>query len=126
MTGPARRWRVRLTAAAEADFRDIIGWSAEQFGDARARAYGETIALALETLTDGPGVPGVKARDEILPGVQTLHAARRGRRARHFILFRVAKAEGGDTIEILRILHDAMDLARHLPSEEPPPPNNET
>jgi toxin ParE1/3/4 len=115
---------VRLTAAAEADFRDIIGWTAGQFGDAQARAYAEAIAMALETLTDGPDVPGVRARDEILRGHLTLHVARRGRTARHFIMFRFEKAEDGGIIEVLRILHDAMDFSPRPPSENPPPSND--
>jgi toxin ParE1/3/4 len=37
--------------------------------------------------------------------------AREGRRGRHFVLFRAGPEQ---TIEVLRILHDAMDLSRHL------------
>jgi toxin ParE1/3/4 len=60
-------------------------------------------------------VPGSLARDEVAPGLRSLHAARRGRRGRHVVLDRVA---GGNTIEVVRILHDAMDLPRHLPRPE--------
>ena len=41
-----------------------------------------------------------------------LHLARPGRRARHFPLYRIA-ADGH--IEIGRLLHDSMQLRRHLP-----------
>jgi toxin ParE1/3/4 len=41
-----------------------------------------------------------------------LHVARRGRRGRHFLLYRAAE---GQIIEIGRILHDQMDLQRHFP-----------
>jgi toxin ParE1/3/4 len=37
-----------------------------------------------------------------------------GRRGRHFIMYRAAS---GNVIEVVRILHDAMDLARHIPPE---------
>ena len=55
---------------------------------------------------------GAKARDEIAPGVCTLHVARHGRKGRHFVVFRVAE---GKIVEVLRLLHDSMDLARHVP-----------
>lgn len=42
----------------------------------------------------------------------SLHVARRNRRGRHFILFRATEA---GQIQVVRILHDAMDLARHIP-----------
>ena len=47
MAGP-RTWKVLLAAAAEADFRDIIRWTAEEFGDAQARVYAETLSAAIE------------------------------------------------------------------------------
>ncbi len=30
-------------------------------------------------------------------------------------MFRASEEKSGSTIEVLRILHDAMDLARHFP-----------
>jgi plasmid stabilization system protein ParE len=30
-------------------------------------------------------------------------------------MFRVTKQDGRDVIDVLRILHDSMDLTRHLP-----------
>jgi len=32
----ARSWTVRLTAAGEADFEEILRWTIEQFGEAQA------------------------------------------------------------------------------------------
>jgi len=63
----------------------------------------------------GPDVLGSRARDDISPGLRTLDVARRGRRGRHFLLYR---ATADLEIEILRILHDAMELRRHLPPAE--------
>jgi len=60
-------------------------------------------------------VAGAKKRDDILKGIFTLHVARRGRKGRHFIMFRVGGASDSDTIEVLPLLYDAMDLQRHLP-----------
>ena len=46
----------------------------------------------------------------------TLHVARKGRKGRHFVVFRVARDPDHDVIEVLRLLHDSMDLQRHLPA----------
>jgi toxin ParE1/3/4 len=65
------------------------------------------------TLKDGPDILGSKVRDEIEPGIRSLHVARLGRKGRHFVVFRL----GGDrTIDVLRVLHDSMELPRHLPA----------
>lgn len=108
----SRSWRVRLTDQAEQDLINIARWTAENFGARQAEHYVEIISLAIEALADGPETLGSKARDELAPGVRTLHAARHGHKARHFVVFRVAEDHG---LEVLRLLHDSMDLARHLP-----------
>ena len=105
-----RRWRVRLGAAAELDFANILKWTAENFGARQSRVYRDTLVQAIGELADGPDVAGSKARDEILPGLRTVHIARRGRRGSHFLMYRAAPER---TIEIVRILHDRMDLELH-------------
>jgi len=112
----ARPWRVRLGAAAEVDFANIIKWTAENFGARQAAIYRDTLMQAIGELANGPAVPASRSRDDILPGLRTLHVARHGRRGRYFLLYRAA--EGG-IIEIGRILHDQMDLQRHVQSSSP-------
>lgn len=107
-------WRVHLAATAEADLAEILWWTAEQFGENQARAYADTLSDALDALMEGPAVLGVKARDDIAEGILTLHVARLGRKGRHLIAFRAGRDADGGFIEVLRILHDAMDLPRHL------------
>lgn len=108
-------WAVDLTEPAEADFAEIVDWTQDQFGTAQARLYADTLHAALVALSDGPETVGVKRRNEIGKDICTLHIARAGRRGRHLILFRVCAGEQQPVIEVLRILHDAMDLARHVP-----------
>lgn len=108
-------WLVRLTAAAEADIQDILRWTVAQFGEAQARSYAETLSAALEALAVGPTIIGAKARNDIARGLFTLHVARNGRKGRHFVMFRIGRDQGREVIEVLRLLHDAMDLPRHLP-----------
>jgi len=113
-----RPWPVRITVAAEADFQEIVGWTAKQFGAAQARVYARILSRALEALTAGPTVAGAKVRNDIGAGLYTLHVARDGRRGRHFVVFRVGRGHDRDLIEVLRLLHDAMDLPRHVPAAD--------
>jgi len=115
VTAEAQSWPVRLAAAAEADFQEILEWTVERFGEAQARAYAQTLTAALEALAAGPATAGVKARGDIAEGLYTLHVGRRGRKGRHFVVFRIGRDQGREVIEVLRLLHDAMDLPRHLP-----------
>jgi toxin ParE1/3/4 len=108
-------WTVRLSAAAEADFRQILRWTVERFGSAQARVYADTLSSALKALGAGPDIVGVKERPAIGSNIRTLHVARIGRKGRHFIMFRVGGSDGKNVIDVLRLLHDSMDLERHLP-----------
>ncbi len=109
-----RPWRIRLGAEAEKDFVRILKYTGETFGPRQTEIYKATLTEALAELTQGPHALGSTAREEILPNLRTLHVARRGRRGRHFIMYRPAD---GQVIEVLRILHDAMELARHIPPD---------
>lgn len=105
---------MRLSAAAEKDFQDIVEWTVEQFGDEQALVCAETIALALEALAEGPLPIDAKRRDEIRKrGLYSLHVARQGRKGRHFVMFRIAP-RARDVIEVLRLLHDSMDLPQYF------------
>lgn len=105
-------WRLRLADQFERDLIDVTVWTTENFGFRQAETYTETIMLAIEALHEGPEPPGAKARDDMGPGIRTLHVARQGRKGRHFVVFMAAE---GQTIDVLRLLHDGMDLARHVP-----------
>ncbi len=112
----AEIWTVRLAAAAETDFRQILRWTADHFGAAQARIYADTISLSLRDLSAGPALIGVKQRGEIGANIYTLHVARNGRKARHFLMFRACSFEERSSfIDVLRLLHDSMDLERHSP-----------
>jgi toxin ParE1/3/4 len=115
-----RKWRVRLGAAAELDFANIVKWTTENFGARQSRVYQKTLVQTIGELAEGPDVAGSKARDEIAPGLRTVHVARHGRRGSHFLMYRMAQKT---TIEIVRILHDRMDPQRHFPF--PPDENAE-
>ena len=114
----AAEWNVRLTAAAESDFRQIVRWSARQFGEIQAETYARTLSSAIEALAGGPETVGVRRREDIGRGLMSLHVARNRRKGRHFIIFRTLRVGEDRFIEVLRLLHDAMELARHLPASD--------
>ena len=108
-------WKARLGAAAERDYLNILDWTRERFGVRQARAYRGVPDAAIRELRNGPDPPGSRRRGEIAAGLWSLHVARHGRRGRHILLYR---ATGDGVIEVIRILHDGMEIARHLPPGE--------
>jgi toxin ParE1/3/4 len=107
-------WTVRLSDTAENDYDEILRWTARRFGVAQAAAYGNLIAAVLARLERRPNIAAVHRRHEIGAGLHTLHVGRRGR---HIILFRIS-SELELAIDVLRILHETMDLARHVQQDE--------
>jgi toxin ParE1/3/4 len=107
-------WQVRLSNAAAADFGGILRWTKAHCGEGQALVYEDALIAALTLLSEGPSPPGAKARSDIGRGIHTLHVSRIRRRGRHVVPFRVT---GHRQLEIIRILHDSMDLARHLSDE---------
>jgi len=113
MTADEPVWTVRITESAETAYRNILAWTLREFGDLQARIYADTLSAALVALTGGPTTVGARQRSEIGAGLFTLHVARSGRKGRHFVLFRVRLDEQRPQVEVLRLLHDAMDPALH-------------
>ncbi len=108
------RWTIRLAEAAGQDYQAILRWTVENFGRAQARTYAKTLNSALQDLAQGPDVIGARLREDIGPDIHTLHVARHGRKGRHFVVFRISPSPDALIIEVLRLLHDSMDLPRHL------------
>jgi toxin ParE1/3/4 len=113
MSGEGHLWTVRLTNTAEADYQSIIDWTLRQFGDLQARNYADTLSAALVALSQGPTAVGARERHEIGRRLFTLHVTRGGRKGRHFVLFRIGPDKRERQVEVLRLLHDAMDLKLH-------------
>ena len=115
--------RIILSPVAEQDILSILAWTHQQFGEQTRVRYEALLVQAILDVADNPGRSGVAQRDEICAKAFTYHlwhsrlnvekSAGRIRKPRHLLLFRVAE-EG---VEIGRVLHDSMDLERHLPLE---------
>ena len=114
----SRHWRIRLTRQAEIDYSRILDATVERFGSRQADIYEGHLIGALAALEAGPELRGSAARNDIRPDLRTYHLARLGVRARHLICYRAGQ---GQVIEVLRILHDAMDLPAHIPAQAPEP-----
>jgi len=91
----------------------IVRWTRANFGDRRAAAYDATLKALISTFSTGPEPLGFKLRDDIGADLRTLHVRAIGHRGRHFVLYRTQGCE----IQVIRLLHDSMDLARHVPPE---------
>jgi toxin ParE1/3/4 len=112
---PRRRYSVTLAGEAERDLDAILVWTRDTFGAHQAEVYARTIRAAFEALGLSLTPSGAKARNEIGAGYHSLHIARQRRRGRHVLIYREL-SEG--RIVIARILHDSMDIARHLPADD--------
>lgn len=104
---------VLISAAAESDIQEILSWTKRRFGEAQERAYAAAIAEAIAALAAGSAARGVRERADIDRGLYVLHLSRVRRRARHFIVFRFRNEERR-VVDVFRVLHDAMDLVRHV------------
>ena len=112
--------RYRLSAAAQADLIDILTWTQEHFGNAARLRYEALIVAALRDVSSQPNRPGSVERPELGEGVRSwhLHLSRERartetgivRRPRHFLIYRTES----DLTVVARVLHDAMELVRHL------------
>jgi len=110
----------RLSAAAQADIIDILAWTHEHFGQSARKRYQSLLSTALRDIADEPGRPGSIERPELGDGVRSWHlrlsreraGAQTGivRRPRHFLIYRI----DNDRVVVSRVLHDAMELERHV------------
>jgi toxin ParE1/3/4 len=114
--------RYVIAAAAQRDIESILAWTDEQFGGEARRRYQSLLLQAIRDVAAKPDRAGVTTHHDIAPNART-YALRHSRdrvqpsqakvrRPRHFLLFRMC-ADG--SLEISRVLHEHMDLSRHLP-----------
>jgi len=112
----------RITDTALADITDILRHSQVQFGTTARLRYQELIRTAIEDLATVPNRIGSSLRDEITPGLRSFHLCHSRKRAatsndmvqrpRHVMFYRLADDQ---VIEVVRLLHDAMEARLHLP-----------
>lgn len=111
--------RLYVSPAARADIAAITAKSLEAFGADAAITYNRLIRRAFEDLLDDPCRTGSAALN-LSEGSYRLYAIRhsveraprvaRVRKPRHVVIFRA----DDERLEVVRVLHDAMDPQRHL------------
>ena len=112
---PAAPWSIRLSQAAERDFREIHEWTAAKFGASQAEVYAAAVSMTIDALHGGPNVVGFKAHDEIATALRSAAVRVKRRDGRHLVFFRVF--HDAHEIAIVRILHVAMNPLLHLTPE---------
>jgi toxin ParE1/3/4 len=113
-----------LLPRADRDIEAILEWRHEHFGERGRVRYEALLTRAILDIAAEPERPGSQARPEIAAAARTYHlwlsrdhvdpAIGKVRHPRHFLLYRI-RDDG--RVEIGRVLHDTMDLKRHLPDE---------
>jgi len=116
--------RYFISSAADADMDSVLTRTYEHFGESARRRYAALLVRAIMDVAENPDRAGSHARPEIAPNARTYHLLHsrnrvtadvgRVKRPRHFLLYRILAK---DEIVIGRVLHDSMDLPRHLPED---------
>jgi toxin ParE1/3/4 len=94
--------RFVLTPRARADLEEIWDYSADRWGLDQAETYTRELRKAIQTVADKPALG--RECDEVRRGYRKYPAGS------HVLFYRLA----GNGIDIVRILHERMDYARHI------------
>ena len=94
--------RVALSRKADADLDDILDYSIAKYGRAVAEVYLRAINSAFDHLAEYPELGMM--RPDLKPKLRSLPTGE------HRIFYVVL----ADSISIVRVLHKAMDVERHL------------
>lgn len=92
-----------LSPAAQADLEQIWDYTYDRWGVDQAEAYLRELQHAIDRAAANPRIG--RTCDEIRPGYRKLAAGS------HTLFYRMA-AE--DVIDVVRVLHQRMDVDRHL------------
>ena len=111
----------RLAASAERDIVDLLAYTEANFGEIARIRYERLLITAIRDIANDPMRVGSVARTELGNNVRSYHlrySRDRARtdhgivlRPRHLLLYQADV----DVIGVGRVLHDVMELERHLP-----------
>lgn len=104
--------RLILTDTAKADIRKILRSTLAQFGPHQVPKYRALISEARKRLRENPGLG--HHREGLPPEGRLFHISQRGRPASHFFMYFVDAT--ADTVVVVRVVHDAMEMGRHWPT----------
>jgi toxin ParE1/3/4 len=111
----------RLAASAEEDIIELLTYTEANFGEIARVRYERLLVTALRDIANDPMRTGSVALTELGDNVRSYHLRYSRERAktdlrivqrpRHLLLYHAA----ADVIGVGRVLHDVMELERHLP-----------
>ena len=116
--------RLEFAPEAERDIDALLIASENRFGPAAADRYRALLDAVFTDLCRDPQRPAARPREGLSGDLRFYHlkhaakrlpARNRVSRARHLIVFRF----DAERVEVVRVLHESMDLARHLLGDEP-------
>lgn len=110
---------VRISPQAYTDIVDTLRFTEVRLGAPLRSQYQDLLQATFNSLAEEPIHINSKLRDELSPGLRSLHLSFNvlqmadGRKVspRHIVFYRTAADQ---VVEILRVLHDAMETAQHL------------
>ena len=94
----APKFRLELTKPARLDFRDILSYTSQMWGERQLVEYKSKIDAALSAIAQNPNIGHTQHKLLVYPA------------GKHLIYYRIEAA----TVYVVRILHERMDAARHL------------
>lgn len=113
------RRRLRQSKEADKDLDNIWNYTAKVYGIEQAESYSSIIKQALRDIEQNPLRPTSRAEPDLGQDVRSYRIAlSKGRSGstvkspRHVVIYTL---QFKDEIFVMRILHDAMDVVRHLP-----------
>jgi toxin ParE1/3/4 len=96
---PVPKFQLVISEPAFSDFRDLLSFTLQAWGEKQFIKYKQTLDDALNAIAENP------YRGRKRHGRMVCHVGR------HKIFYRIDNS----FIYVLRILHDRMDAVRHLP-----------
>ncbi len=94
-----KTYSLSLSDEAIEDFRDILSYTMQMWGGQQVEEYSTILHKALIAIEQAP-----------LMGKSDLPPYRHVTAGKHIVFYRLT----GDKVQVSRILHSAMDFARHL------------
>jgi toxin ParE1/3/4 len=98
----ARKRLAVLTKKAQADYRQILLYSVQTWGEEQQRAYNAALLRALAVIADNPNIG--RARPDLPSGYRAFPVEQ------HVILYRITTRG----VSVARIVHSRMDVRQAL------------
>ena len=112
--------RFRISGPARADLEHILATSFERWGETGRVKYAALLATAMRAIASDPEGSATRDRSELSRGMRSMHI-RQARGARgvkdpvHVVFYRASD----QLIEIVRVLHERVDLSVHVSTRRP-------